>query len=115
MPAGNENGETKMDDKTLRKLKRSELLELLLEERKINEALEKELSEARTELEQRRVNIGKCGNIAEASLAVTEVFSEAQKAADIYLKNIRVRAEEILKRASEAAGKAGTQDQEAEK
>ena len=82
-----------MDEKTLRKLKRSELLELLIEQRKKNDMLEKELSEAKAELEDRRIRIADSGNIAEASLALTKVFEEAQKAADLYLENVRNKAQ----------------------
>ena len=78
-----------MDQKTLKKMSRAELLELLLEERKINEKLEKELAKANAELEEKRIKIRNSGSIAEASLALTKVFEEAQKAADLYLENIK--------------------------
>lgn len=81
-----------MDQKTLKKMSRQELLELLLEQRKINDRLEKELAKAKAELDEKRIKIKNSGNLAEASLALTKVFEEAQKAADLYLENVKDRA-----------------------
>ena len=85
-----------MNDKTLKRLRRTELLELLLEEREINKKLENELSEAKSQLENRELILKQTGSIAEASLELTNIFVEAQKAADIYLDNIRRAAERSL-------------------
>ena len=46
----------------------------------------------RLPLESREINMLKSGSIAEASLALTKVFEEAQKAADIYLENVKRKA-----------------------
>lgn len=92
-----------MKDKTLKKLKRAELLELLLEQRRINEQLEKELAEAKEQLEDKKIRIQGAGNLAEASLALTEVFREAQKAADLYLENVKKQAQEPPERVRQAA------------
>lgn len=81
-----------MTDKQLRKLSRMELLEILLDQRKKIDELEKELEEKNELLESRRIKIKESGSIAEASLALTKVFEEAQKAADLYLENIKRRA-----------------------
>lgn len=78
-----------MTEKQLRKLSRMELLEILLKQRKKIDALEKQLEEVQKEAEDRRILISQKGSIAEASLALTKVFQEAQKAADLYLDNIR--------------------------
>ena len=69
-----------------------ELLEILLDQRKRIDELEKELAEAKEALEDRRIIISKSGSIAEAALALTDIFAEAQKAADLYLENIRAAA-----------------------
>ena len=45
-------------------------------------------------LEVREFEFSKIGSIAEASLAVTNIFKEAEKAAVIYIENIRRRCEE---------------------
>ena len=77
-----------MTDKELRKFNRSELLEILVSQQKEIERLKAELAEAQTALENKRINIESAGSLAEASVAVTKLFEEAQKAADIYLHNI---------------------------
>lgn len=97
--------------KELRRLSRTELLELMVEQSRELENTRRELAAAReeiaakdealsdntaqiTKLEQqlnnRRVRLDHAGSIAEASLALTGIFEEAQKAAEIYLQNVRV-------------------------
>ena len=83
-----------MTDRELRKLKRRDLLQLLLESEKENRRLSAELKQLRAELEDRRLALEEVGSIAEASLQLSNVFAEAQKAADSYLENVmRVCAE----------------------
>ena len=48
-----------------------------------------ELAEANARLEERRIAIEESGSIAEASLKLTKVFEEAQKAADLYVENVK--------------------------
>lgn len=84
-----------MTDKELRRLKRAELLEMLLEQTKKVEALQAELELKNRELENKRILIEKAGSIAEASLRLNEVFETAQKAADQYLYNIKLASEEV--------------------
>ncbi len=91
-PSG--KGETRLTEKELRKLKRAELLELLVEEGRVVERLQKEVTELRAEAEQRRINIEKAGSIAEASLSLTKIFEDAQEASKMYLDNIERRSEE---------------------
>ncbi len=77
-----------MTDKELRKLNRMELLEILLAQQQEIERLQAELAEANRQLESRDLKINEMGSIAEASLALNDVFSNAQKAADLYIQNI---------------------------
>ena len=83
-----------MTEKELRKLNRAEILELFLEQCKRNEALEQELAQMKEELESKRIKLKQAGSIAEASFALTNIFEEAQKTADLYLENIRMIAGE---------------------
>jgi hypothetical protein len=76
-------------EKDLRKLNRVQILELFLEQCRRNEELEKELEAAKKELASKEIKIAESGSIAEASLALTGIFEEAQKAAEIYLSNIK--------------------------
>ena len=81
-----------MNEKDLRKLTRAELLELFLEQCKRNEILEKELADAKAKLADREIRIANSGTLAEASLALTKIFDEAQKAADLYLENVQAES-----------------------
>ena len=78
-----------MTDKALRKLNRAQLLELLLEQSREIDRLQGELDQAQKDLEDRRITLDNCGSIAEASIVVSRVFEEAQKAADQYLENVK--------------------------
>lgn len=52
-----ENREVALTDKQIKKLKRAELLEMLIRETRKAEALEQELAEANAKLESRRIDI----------------------------------------------------------
>lgn len=75
--------------KELRKLKRAELLEIMLAQSEEIDRLRKELAQKDAQLADRTIAIKESGSIAEASLKLTKVFEEAQKAADLYLANVR--------------------------
>ena len=91
-----------MTDKQLKKLNRSELLELMLEQSREIDRLQEELEETRAALMERNLKIDSCGSIAEAAAEVNHLFQSAQKAADMYLLNVqRICAEK-----AEEAGKA---------
>ena len=78
-----------MTDKQLKKLSKSDLLSLLLTQSKEMDRLKEELEQAKKQLEDRRILIDKSGSLAEASLAIFHVLEDAQKAADLYLENIK--------------------------
>lgn len=78
-----------MTDKQLRKLKRSELLEMLMEIERENETLAEENRLLRSRLEDKELRIAKSGSLAEAALQVSGVFEAAQQAAELYLENIK--------------------------
>ena len=80
-----------MTEKELLKLKRSEMLEIMLAQSREIDTLRKELEETKANLEDREIRMEKAGNIAEASLLLTKVFEEAQKAADLYVENMKRR------------------------
>ena len=85
-----------MTDKDLRRMSRSELLELLLFQMEENERLKKQLNKAKRKLESRDIMIEEAGSIAEAALRLNGVFEAAQEAAQQYLENIK-RLEEVTK------------------
>ena len=78
-----------MTDKELKKLSKADLLSLLLTQSKEMDRLKEELAEARKQLEDRSILLEKSGSLADASLAIFHVLEDAQKAADLYLENVR--------------------------
>ncbi|MEE1126510.1 MAG: DNA repair protein [Acutalibacteraceae bacterium] len=87
-----------MTDKELRKLSRSELLEMLLIQSKEVERLKNELEEANRKLEDRRIILQESGSIAEAALKLNDIFEVAQKAANQYLESIKSSGESSAER-----------------
>lgn len=82
-----------MTDRKLRKLKRVELLEIMLEQSKEIERLQAELARVKEELENKKIAIETAGTLAEAALKLSHIFEAADEAAKIYLDNIKTDAE----------------------
>lgn len=78
-----------MTQQELKKLSRTDLLELLLEERRENEMLRVKLKATCKKLDDRTIQLEKAGSIAEASLQLNGVFESAEAAAAQYLENIQ--------------------------
>lgn len=93
--------ECAMTDEELRKLKRADLLELLVAQGKENEALQEKLRQAEAALWDRQIQLDEAGNIAEAALRLSGVFQAAQQASDQYLENIRKKHEETESRCTQ--------------
>ena len=92
-----ENQREAMTDKELQKLKRGELLEILLEQSRENEGLKIQIEEnkrtvleLRRQLEKREIDVKQAGTIAEASFKLNGVFDAAEKAAQQYLENLQI-------------------------
>ena len=83
-----------MTDKELRKLSRSDLLELLISQTEENRVLKSRVDQMQDQLLDRRIAVDKAGSIAEASLQLNGVFQAAEKAAQQYLENIQRMSEE---------------------
>lgn len=88
-----------MKEKDLRRLKRVELLDMLIEQGRLVDAqaeeikkLKEEREELNRKLEDRRISLEKAGSIAEASLGIAKVFTAAEEAAKIYLENLREKS-----------------------
>ena len=60
----------KKEKAMLKKLSRQDLLEMLIEEEKRVDQLEKELAETKAKLENRKIQIETSGSIAEAALKI---------------------------------------------
>ena len=78
-----------MTDKELRRLSRSELLEMLIAQTEENDRLKIRLEQAEAHLRDRRISIDKAGSLAEAALSLNGVFQAAEAAAQQYLENIQ--------------------------
>jgi len=94
----NVENEVKMLRQELKKMSRSELLEMLIDQTNENEALRKQLREAQSQLVNRNLVCENAGSIAEAALQLNGVFEAAQEACDQYTANIRARYSEIEER-----------------
>ena len=82
-----------MTEKELLKLKKSELLEIMLAQSKEIDKLRAQLAKAKAQLAERNIAIKESGSIAEASLKLNKVFEEAQRAADQYVENVKMKTE----------------------
>lgn len=78
-----------MTEKELHKLKRAELLEMMLAQSREIEVLRARIEELETKLADREIRIRESGSIAEAALKLNGIFEAAQAAADQYLENVR--------------------------
>lgn len=76
---------------TNRELRRTELLEMLIESERTNEALRKEVENLRQQVRTREIKIHNAGSLADAALQLSSIFEAAQDAADLYLENLRIR------------------------
>ena len=90
-----------MTDKELRKLRRVELLELLVEQAAEMEELRQKLFEAREALESRTIVLNEAGSIAEAALKLNEVFAAADQAAKDYVESIKIQQRELMEKKQE--------------
>lgn len=78
-----------MTDKELQKLKRPELLEIMLNLKSELDSQKAENEELRKKLDEKTIALEKSGSIAEASLELSGIFGAAQEAADVYLNNVK--------------------------
>lgn len=77
-----------MDEKQLRRLRRMDLMELLLSQAQEIESLQERVVELEDKLKRREIIVAEAGSIAEAALKLNKVFESAQAAADQYLENV---------------------------
>ena len=82
-----------MKKKELKKLKRTELLEVMITQSKEIDRLREELRKTQDALNERNLRLQNCGSIAEAAMEIYEVVERTQKAAELYLENVKRKAE----------------------
>lgn len=84
-----------MTAKELKRLRRSDLMEMLLELSKENLELRERLQEAEQKLQDRQILIEQSGSLAEAALRLNRIFEDAQAACEQYEQNIRQRCDQL--------------------
>ena len=77
-----------LDTKEMKKLSRSEMLEMMLLQSNEIEKLQAEVAELTAKLNDRSIAVDKAGTLAEASILISNVLQEADRAAKDYLINI---------------------------
>ncbi len=78
-----------MTEKELKRLSRSELLQMLITQAEENKALKDRLEETETQLKDRQITIEKSGSLAEVALSLNGVFQATDAAAKQYLENVK--------------------------
>ena len=78
-----------MNEMDLRKLKRNELLEIMLQQQLEIERLQKELEECRKQLEDRTILYSQAGNIASIAAQINSLMNAAQQTAMDYVKGVK--------------------------
>lgn len=87
-----------MTEKELKRLNRTELLELLLIQTRETERLQRKLDAMENRLADRDLMLQKAGDIAHAALEINGVMEAAQAAAQQYLDNIMRMEQETAQR-----------------
>ena len=95
-----------MTDKELHRLRRDDLLQILINQQRQIDELNAQLQKEREALSNRNIAIQESGSLAEALVKLNGVYEAAQGAADEYLQQMRERADALLadaeKRSEEA-------------
>ena len=86
---GKSDAEAEDQEPDLSRMKKKDLLEIMLAQSKEIDRLREQVADLEAKLANREFEFSRIGSIAEASLAVTNIFKEAEEAAKIYLENIR--------------------------
>lgn len=96
-----------MTDKEFKRLSRSQLIEIIYQLQIKQEELIADNERLSQSLADKRIRVDNTGNIAEAALGIHNVLQAAQNAAEHYLKEIQIRANDehkrILKEAQDEA------------
>ena len=92
-----------MTDKEIRRLRREDLLQILIDQQKRIDEMTAELESCHSELENRRITVANAGSMAEAALALNQVFDKASQAAQQYEDEMRLRCDEAKQQAEREA------------
>ena len=86
-----------MDSKNLKKLNRRELVDIIYQMKKNELQMQEEIAALKDALEDKRLKIANAGSLADAAVQITQIFTAAQAAADIYLEEIAAMKAEVEK------------------
>lgn len=78
-----------MTNKELRKLRRTELLEILIAQGKEQDRLKQQLEATEETLRGRELAIEESGSLADAAIRLNDVMGAAQRAVDLYTENVK--------------------------
>lgn len=78
-----------MAERELRRMSRTELIEIIYALKQHEEELERENEALQIKLADRTMRLEHAGSIAEAALSLNRVFEAAQAAADTYLESVK--------------------------
>ena len=78
-----------MPDRELRRMRRAELVEIILALKQTEDRLRAENAVLSAQLQERQIHIENAGSIAQAALELNKVFEAAQAAADEYVASVR--------------------------
>ena len=84
-----------MKKRNLKRLRRRDLLELLINLSKENEVLREKNQELEAQLSRRDIAVSEAGTLAEAALMLNGVFQAAQAACDQYIENMQQRCRQM--------------------
>ena len=79
-----------MADRELRRMRRTELVEIIYALKQSEDQLKAENAALTAQLQERQIHIENAGSIAQAALELNKVFEAAQTAADEYLHSVQV-------------------------
>ena len=87
-----------MTNKEFKRLSRSQLIDIIYQLQLKQEELTADNEKLSKALADKRLRVNKAGNIAEAALEVHNVMQAAQDAAEHYLEEIQIRADNEYQR-----------------
>lgn len=78
-----------MTEKELKKLGRADLVQLILELTQENTTLRAQLADAQRTMDDRNIQLGSAGSLAEAALKLSGIFEAADAACQLYMENFQ--------------------------
>jgi len=95
-----------MADKELRKMNRTELIEIIYAMQQNERTLREENEKLQRLLHDKMIRLGRSGSIAEAALDLNHIFEDAEAAAQQYLESLKDKDEQASQILTDAREKA---------